>query len=86
MGRSQFSGRLSAKEKIVPNTCYVLALIHKYAAVFSVSTPSVVSTQVLIGFGERVAKDEKRRRKLENSCYIEYTVGRHVGTQIALSR
>jgi len=63
----------------------VLALNHKYAAVFSVSTKSVVFIGVIIGFGERAAKDEKRGRQLNNSCCIEYTVGKHVGTQIALS-
>jgi hypothetical protein len=40
----------------------MLTLNHKYAAVLS------VSIRVLIGFGERAAKDEKRGRQLENSC------------------
>jgi len=63
----------------------VLGVNHKYAAVFNVSTKSVVATRLIIGLEERVAKEEKRGRQLENSCCIENTVRKHVGTQIALS-
>jgi hypothetical protein len=43
----------------------VLALNHKYTADFSVSTKSVIFIGVIIGFGERAAKDEKRGRQLK---------------------
>ena len=48
----------------------MLALNHKYAAAVGVSTKSVVSIRVIIGLGERAAKDEKRGRQLENFCCI----------------